>query len=799
MGLKIKIFTGYGILIALLAFTVYLFRKEQVKRNALQKNKKELACFHKLSKRSYASLLELATQAETVSVWDEEDIRLYHDKRVETCNTLQALKDYSLIPEQQARIDSLCILLEEKENLLGDVMSAFHRLQDFSGIVSRKIPSIVSKVRNISQDTAGRSSAPRPAETSEKKRSFWSFLKRKEQKSAYLQQRERQEAGRENPGAPSPAATTTRMLHSLNREVEEQQQIQRENLLAQMENLYRNNTILNRKLNSLAGDFEKETNERLSLRYRQFMAERDRSYYAVSGLATLVSLLALVLYAIVHRDLNKKYRYEQELETSSRTNKALLQSKKEMILSIAHDLRAPLTTISGCAELLPQETDRARQNEYAENILHSSGYMLGLVNTLMEFYLLNTGQIKNNNSIFHPEALFKETIRNFEPLAKKKGLQLSACFQGLDTVVCGDKGHLQQIVNNLLSNALKFTRQGSVRLEAEYADGELRFLVEDTGAGMTEEEADRIFNEFERLDNARGVSGFGLGLAISSKLAARMGGTIRVKSSPGEGSRFSVFLPFPPASSGTPLEGKWSLTDYGLEGVRILLIDDDRIQQGITKEMLARNRIQCDCCTHSWELVPQLREKDYDLLLTDIQMPDTDGFGILELLRSSNIEKARSIPVIAVTARMDDEEAYLSGGFAGCLYKPYSMDQLMRAVAKAAGSGKGKAWHPDFSLLLAGEDDRREMLSLFISEARKDISILDGALRQEDWETVSSLLHKRLPLWETVRLNYPLGLLRELATSDLSSWTDRQKVQIREITVAVRQLVDHAEKIRIGQ
>ena len=786
MGLKIKIFTGYGILIALLAFTVYLFRKEQVKRNALQKNKKELACFHKLSKRSYASLLELATQAETVSVWDEEDIRLYHDKRVETCNTLQALKDYSLIPEQQARIDSLCILLEEKENLLGDVMSAFHRLQDFSGIVSRKIPSIVSKVRNISQDTAGRSSAPRPAETSEKKRSFWSFLKRKEQKSAYLQQRERQEAGRENPGAPSPAATTTRMLHSLNREVEEQQQIQRENLLAQMENLYRNNTILNRKLNSLAGDFEKETNERLSLRYRQFMAERDRSYYAVSGLATLVSLLALVLYAIVHRDLNKKYRYEQELETSSRTNKALLQSKKEMILSIAHDLRAPLTTISGCAELLPQETDRARQNEYAENILHSSGYMLGLVNTLMEFYLLNTGQIKNNNSIFHPEALFKETIRNFEPLAKKKGLQLSACFQGLDTVVCGDKGHLQQIVNNLLSNALKFTRQGSVRLEAEYADGELRFLVEDTGAGMTEEEADRIFNEFERLDNARGVSGFGLGLAISSKLAARMGGTIRVKSSPGEGSRFFVFLPFPPASSGTPLEGKWSLTDYGLEGVRILLIDDDRIQQ-------------CDCCTHSWELVPQLREKDYDLLLTDIQMPDTDGFGILELLRSSNIEKARSIPVIAVTARMDDEEAYLSGGFAGCLYKPYSMDQLMRAVAKAAGSGKGKAWHPDFSLLLAGEDDRREMLSLFISEARKDISILDGALRQEDWETVSSLLHKRLPLWETVRLNYPLGLLRELATSDLSSWTDRQKVQIREITVAVRQLVDHAEKIRIGQ
>lgn len=266
MGLKIKIFTGYGILIALLAFTVCLFRKEQVKRNALQKNERELSCFHKLSEQSYASLLELATQAEIVSVWDKEDIRLYHDKRVETCNTLQALKDYSLIPEQQARIDSLCILLEEKEDLLGNVMSAFHRLQDFSGIVSRKIPSIVSKIQNISQDTAGRSSATRPAEVSEKKRSFWSFLKKKEQKSVYLRQHERQEAGEDTPAAPNPAAATTRMLHSLNREVEEQQQIQRENLLVQMENLYRSNTILNRKLNCLAGDFEKGLSKKSLIR-----------------------------------------------------------------------------------------------------------------------------------------------------------------------------------------------------------------------------------------------------------------------------------------------------------------------------------------------------------------------------------------------------------------------------------------------------------------------------------------------------------------------------------------------------
>lgn len=148
------------------------------------------------------------------------------------------------------------------------------------------------------------------------------------------------------------------------------------------------------------------------------------------------------------------------------------------------------------------EKERVGQEEYAENIRHASDYMLSLVDTLMNFYLLDTGQARENISVFCLETLFREITNNYMPLVQKKGLQLLTQYSGMNAVVSCDKGHLQQIVNNLLSNALKFTGKGYVRLEATFNVGELCIKVQDTGAGMNDEEQKRIFNAFERLDNA---------------------------------------------------------------------------------------------------------------------------------------------------------------------------------------------------------------------------------------------------------------------------------------------------------
>lgn len=789
--MKLKILLGYVILLLLLVLTIHIFRKEQTRRNSLRQDEQELACIRHLARETYAGLLGLATYGETASVWDESDFGLYHTKKDSVCNMLQTLKRYVKSPEQQSRIDSLCLLLERKELLLDTVMDTFERLRKTGKIVNRRIPAIVSRIRQ-----ADVLPAEKKKEEETPKKGFWSFIRPERKKSAYLQQKEQLERRRQSGGKHQGTASVMSMLYSLDREVTDVQEIERERLLEQMDLLYGNNTDLNHRLRRIVRDFEADAGVRLDKRYRQFISIRDRSFHTVSLLALLVSSLTVLLYLIIHRDLNRISRYQRLLEVSNRENTELLQSRKNMMLTIAHDLRAPLATIKGCAELLHGEEKKSHKDEYAENILHSSDYMIGLVNTLIEFYLLDTGRNKPSLSIFRLETLFCETARNYGSLAKKKKLRLTTAFSGLDVVVSGDRSRIQQILNNLLSNAIKFTQQGEINLQAEYRNKELHFSVQDTGTGMTEEEKGRIFAAFERLDNARDIPGFGLGLAIASRLASGMQGTLSVRSKPSEGSTFIVFLPLLEADGSAQIEETPAVVDCHLDDIHVLVIDDDRIQLNIIREMFHRNGIRCDCCQTSRELIARLRSHRYDLLLTDMQMPETDGYGILELLRSSNIENAKTVPVMAVTARADDEGGYLSGGFSSCIRKPFSMDELISAVTEVVGEKSLREHEPDFSLILAGEDNKKEMLGLFIEESRKDLAALTSALDRKDKTAAVSVLHKKLPLWETIRLDFPLSRLRELVTDPATEWTGGQLMEIREIIRAVEKLTAYVEKMR---
>lgn len=793
MGLKFKIFIGYSILIAILAFTVCFFRKEQIKKNTLRKGETELLQRHHLTEKIYVGLLELASQAEVAITWNEEDLYEYRQKREDVCNTLQILKNYVRLPEQQARIDTLCFLLQEKEHSLSTTMMTFQELEEVSDIVRKKIPVIVSKVQNQQKRESKSDDTNEKTQPTKKRKKIFDLF-RKKSSSAYLQQKEKSRQKESPPNGQ--VKNTTTMLHSLNREIIEKQEERQESLLAQMDSLYAHSIRLNHKMNNLAADFEQNANERLSTQYKIFRAEREKAYYTVAGLAIFISLIAIILYIIVHRDLTRLFDYERKLECSNLKNKELLKSRKNMMLTIAHDLRSPLATIKGCAELLPGEVEKDKQDEYAKNILYSSDYMVSLVNTLIEFYLLDAGKRKQTISIFHLGTLFLEITQNYDSLVKTKKLRLTTGFSGLDIVVSGDRPSIQQIVNNLLSNAIKFTHQGEIHLQAEYNNGELRFSVQDTGVGMTKEEEERIFEAFERLDNARNIPGFGLGLAISAKLVSQMGGNITVKSNPNEGSTFMVFLPFSPVDNLTRIDQESMLVDYHLDGTWVLVIDDDRIQLNITKEMLTRNKIKCDCCQTSRELITKLRTQKYDLLITDIQMPETDGYGILELLRASNMENAKTIPVIAVTARVDDEGRYLSRGFSGCIHKPFSMDELINAVAQVVGEKASREHDPDFSLILAGEDNKEEMLGLFIEESRKNLAVLTDALNRTDKTAAAAVLHKNLPLWEAIRLDFPLSHVRKLVTDPAEEWTEGQFMEIREIIRAVEKLITYAEKIR---
>lgn len=796
MGLKLKILSGYVLLLLLSAIVIFLFCREEVRRNTLKEERNELENMRSLTAEAYMHLLDLSSQAEVVSVWTEDDFNMYCTQQETVRQILKSLRNYVHTSEQQERIDSFNLLLNEKRQLLATIMNTFDKMTDVSDIVNEKIPVIVSHVQRGSLPTNNKVPVPEKKKELEKKKNIWNFFRKKEIKSSYLKQREQMIDTSVVDIKNSHSSIAVPLLYSLNREVAKQQKMQQERLLQQMDSLCLNNQTLNRKLNILIEDFEKQASLHLSSGYEALISNREKSFYIASGLVATVFLVAILLYIIVHRDINKRYHYEKALELSDKKNKDLLQSKKKMMMTIAHDLRAPLATIRGCAELLPGEKKKSRQTEYAENIQHTSDYMLSLINTLIEFYMLDTGKIKLNTSIFLLESLFKETAGNFESLAKKKKILLTTTLTGLNVVVNGDRLRIQQIVNNLLSNAIKFTEKGEIHLSAEYINHELCFSVHDTGMGIPIEEKERIFDAFERLDNARNTPGFGLGLAICTRLTSQMEGVITVESKAGKGSTFMVFLPLSTANESSQIGEEHTFAYSDLEGMRVLVIDDDRIQLNVTRDILNRNGMKCDCCQTSWELIDKLKLQEYDLLLTDIQMPETDGYGILELLRSSNMEMAKSIPVLAVTAQADDESLYISRGFSGCIHKPFSMAELMNTITRTIKKKAKKLQKPDFTLILSGEDNRKEMLTLFIMEAQKDLVALSVALEKQDVETSTTILHKNLPLWETLGLNFPLSRLRELTTYSSGIWTDEQITDIRKIISAVEQLIESAEKMR---
>lgn len=789
MGLKFKIILGYGILIVLLAVTIYLFRSEQVKRNTLLRNERELVATWQLTEQIYADLLELATEGEMVSVWKQEDYLSYRKKRKDICDTLQILKNNAHTIGLRDRIDSLCFLLKDKEQLLGTVMNTFKRLQSQTDIVNERIPTIISKVEKLPDNTKEEAVQEEP----KRRKNIFSIFRRKEKKSAYLQHKENTEKPKEK----NSSSVTTGMLYSLNREVSKERQAQQILLTNQMDSLCIKNIILNQKLNSLIRTLEFESNRKISDRYRQFVSDMKQSYLLISFLAISVSLLAILLYFIIHRELNRKYMYEKELEASDRRNRELLQSRKDMMLSIAHDLRSPLSTIKGAAELLPEESVPERRHEYMESISHASDYMLTLVETLMNFYLLDTEQSRSQISVYNLESLFKEVADNFLLQTRKKDLRFSSEFLDMDTVVSGDRGQLQQIINNLMANALKFTEKGSICLRAEYHGGELRFSVQDTGCGMDSKDTERIFTAFERLENARNVPGFGLGLTISYRLVSQMGGNIRVESRRGEGSTFIVILPLRQADEKSPIEESKPVSVISrLNGISVLLLDDDIRQLRITGEMLKRLGADCTPCATSRELIARIREKSYDVLLTDIQMPEMDGFSILELLRSSNIDCANTIPVIALTARVDDDVNYLSCGFAGCIRKPFSIDKLFAGISGIIGTVKQRIWKPDLSLLFTGEDNHEEMLRIFVDESRKELSRLHDALHRNDRQALREILHKNLPLWETVNLDYPMEMLHEIVTTNPEEWQEKHLKEIYRIEQAASKLIIYVEKMQ---
>ena len=567
----------------------------------------------------------------------------------------------------------------------------------------------------------------------------------------------------------------------------EEKRLQRRRTIRRTSTKYqRMNSQLTARMDSLIKQYEEE----MTLRARQDaeMQQEVRMHSArtIAGIAIGAVLLSAVFLVLIVRDISRSNRYRRQLEEANKRAEDLLVAREKLMLAITHDFKAPLGSIMGYIELLSRLTENERQRFYLDNMKSSSEHLLKLVSDLLDFHRLDLNKAEVNRVTFNPSQLFEEIYVSFEPLTAVKGLVLQChVAPELNGRYVSDPLRLRQIVNNLLSNAVKFTQQGEITLTARYDSSKLTIAIADSGKGMAAEDRERIFQEFTRLSGAQGEEGFGLGLSIVKKLVVLLEGTIDVQSKLGEGSCFTVVLPLYPVGESIPesqLSPGNETADIDeaataiplMKVIRVLLIDDDKIQLSLTAAMLKQHGIDAVCCEQLEELIEQLRTSVFDVLLTDIQMPAINGFDLVKLLRASNIPQAKTIPVIAVTARSEmDKDALCEHGFAGCLHKPFTVKELLMTVNEGQLSADEAHITEDmvntginFSALTAYSGDDPEaaysIIQTFVEETKKNVERMRQAFVDKDTDGIAAMAHKLLPLFTLIGASDAIAPLKFL-------------------------------------
>ena len=727
---RILLASGYLSIFLMALLVAYTCHNEQRALKLQEEGNQRINELRQDINRLNMQIAGLSFQGETVAEWDEDDMAQYHMQRLVIDSTLHAFSD--IFQSKRTEIDTLRMMLADKEARLNELAEIHLRQRT----LNRRIADIVPVI-------ARQSSEEKPSKP--KRKGFLGIFGKKEEAK--------------------PTVTTT-MLHSLNSNVINEQKAQSRRLSEQADSLAARNAELNIQLQTLINRIDRDVQRGLQTQEAQTASMRRRSFMQIGSLTGCAIILLLCLFIIIHRDTNHIRRYRRktgeligQLKKSVQQNETLIASRKKAVHTITHELRTPLTAIKGYAGLMMKERDEDKTGQYIQNIQQSSDRMRDMLNTLLDFFRLDNGKEQPRLSPCRISTIEHTLETEFMPVAMNKGLSLTV-KNGNDAVVLTDKERIVQIGNNLLSNAIKFTEKGGVSLIVDYINGVLTITVEDTGSGMTEEEQQQIFGAFERLSNAAAKDGFGLGLAIVKNIVTMLSGKISLESEKGKGSRFIVEIPMPKAEE-VPEKEIQTYIHREDRNLNVVAIDNDEVLLLMLKEMYAQEGIHCDTCTDAAELMEMVRRKEYNLLLTDLNMPGINGFELLELLRSSNVGNSHTIPVVVATASGScDAEELLERGFVGCLFKPFSISELMEVSDKCAIKATQDR-KPDFSALLSYGNEA-VMLEKLITETEKEMQAVRDAATRNALQELDALTHHLRSSWEVLCADQPLRVLYDV-------------------------------------
>ncbi|WP_303238664.1 hybrid sensor histidine kinase/response regulator [Leyella stercorea] len=450
---------------------------------------------------------------------------------------------------------------------------------------------------------------------------------------------------------------------------------------------------------------------------------------AVLGLLAILSAAILVVYIL--RDIKRERRDRQRIIEAKAETERIMQQRERLLLTITHDIKAPAASIAGFIDLLSEYVDQPKAVGYLQNISGSAKHLLQLVSALLDYHKLESGKAERHEVSFAPAVLISECVAQMQPLAMEKKLKLATDVQVTESMLCrSDAFRIKQIVNNLVGNAIKYTDKGEVRVGVSIANRQLSISVKDTGCGMTPDELQTVFNAFTRLPGAQGKEGVGLGLTIAREIVTLLGGNIRVQSTKGKGSTFTVSLPVKIVTNqgvhqqnkqtqGVQLsqlhqqsqQSKQQLHQQSqrdsLVGaletgappkdksqhptLSVVIVDDDRLQGQLLTEMLQRiEGISFNTTTtiHASEAIAIATKSAPNIVFTDIEMPEMNGSEIMRRIRNNAEVQQRSCTTkfVAMTAHEQSIMPQLrSDGFDACLFKPFAVQTLAATICQLTG------------------------------------------------------------------------------------------------------------------
>ncbi|OUN80583.1 hybrid sensor histidine kinase/response regulator [Mediterranea sp. An20] len=760
--LQEKITFGYVVMFIIGISMVSILVHERKRIREIEADTETIRQVRRVISDTHQRITRLALLGEGVVGWDETDYHHYHTQLLRTDSLLQAMKPLCREYVRPAQIDTLRSLLADKETQLRHIMQAMERQEEADSLLVNHLPEVArraTRVRTIKQ----------------KKNGLAGFFGGKKTVQVLPSARE---------------------LHAFSDSLTAMQQRQAAEMKAYADSLRIRNRTLNRELERLIRDLDTQAQTAFGHRERKIAEAQALSVRLFTITISAAIVLLFLSYLAIHREMkrsgNERKKRESlitELQKSNDTNEKLIKLRRNLIQNVTHELRTPLTVIGGNAELLLNDTEADNRMRHAQTIGDAVGRMAGMINNLLVYFRLDSGKETPSVKPFKLRSIAETLETEFATLAKNKGLNFKTASE-TDEIVSGDRNRIISIGGNLLSNAIKFTRSGTVTLSTGYKNGIFTLTVEDTGTGMTGEQQARIFIPFERLGNAVTEDGFGLGLAIVADTVKLLKGNITVESEPGKGSRFTVSLPLAKAEEMAAAE-KTNVGHSTLSDCSVLAIDNNGMLLDMMKEMYRQNGVDCDTCQTAGELTDLMRTKDYDLLITDLKMPEVNGYEVLELLRTSEIGNSQTIPVVAATAGGYVEKEELTGkGFAAVLYKPYSIDELL-AVTESCIK-RNKANSIDLSSLLAFGDKRRTLEKL-AATTQSDMDEVRKAAEAGDMEALDYWVHHLRSSWMLIKAEQPLAALYEaIHKEDIPD----EKVQsaVNAVLAQCRLIVDSARK-----